>query len=74
MAEKVKRFQITLKPEVAKELEKMAEEWGTSRSGMITILTKLRRDYERESFENDIEERLLRESVRKGEFVEKYED
>jgi metal-responsive CopG/Arc/MetJ family transcriptional regulator len=40
------RVTITIRPEVLKELDRMAEEWGTSRSGMITILTKLRVDYE----------------------------
>lgn len=68
MANNFKRIQITLKPDVVAELDKMAEEWGTSRSGMITILTKLRRDYEKSLYENDVEERLFRESVRKGDF------
>lgn len=64
MAENVKRIQITLKPDIIIELDKMAEEWGTSRSGMITILTKLRRDYERERFESDIAEMQLRDLVK----------
>lgn len=68
MATNFKRIQITLKPDVVAELDKMAEEWGTSRSGMITILTKLRRDYEKSIYENDIDERLLRDSVKRGEF------
>lgn len=53
MANNFKRIQITLKPDVITELDKMAKECGTSRSGMITILTKLRRDYEKSIYEND---------------------
>lgn len=65
---KVKRVQITLKSDVADELDKMAQEWGTTRSGMVTILTKLRRDYEREKYERDIEEHVVREASQRGEF------
>lgn len=54
--ENVKRIQITLKPEIAEQLDLMAEEWGTTRSGMVTILTKLRREYEldRNQISNEI--------------------
>lgn len=38
MEDKAKRVSVTLKPDVLKSLDKLAEEWGTSRSGMITIL------------------------------------
>ena len=39
---KAKRVQMTLKPEIVEELDRLADEWGTTRSGMVTILTKLR--------------------------------
>ena len=39
---KSKRVQMTLKPEIVDELDRLADEWGTTRSGMVTILTKLR--------------------------------
>ena len=42
----VKRVQVTLKPEILRELDRLAVEWGTTRSGMITILTKLRVDHD----------------------------
>lgn len=44
--EKSKKILITLKPDILEELDKMADEWGTSRSGMIAILTKLRKEQE----------------------------
>lgn len=44
---KVKRVQITLKPEVLNDLDKLADEWGTTRSGMVTILTRLRLEHDR---------------------------
>lgn len=43
---KAKKITVTIKPEVLKELDRLAEEWGVTRSGMITILTKLRVDQE----------------------------
>lgn len=39
---KAKRVQMTLRPEIVEELDRLADEWGTTRSGMVTILTKLR--------------------------------
>lgn len=42
MDEKAKKVTITIKPDVLRDLDKLASEWGTTRSGMITILTKLR--------------------------------
>lgn len=39
---KSKRVQMTLRPEVVEDLDRLAKEWGTTRSGMVTILTKLR--------------------------------
>ena len=48
--EKVKRYQITLKPNIAYELDKMADEWGTTRSGMIATLIKLKKEEELNSF------------------------
>lgn len=39
---KSKRVQMTLRPEVVEDLDILAKEWGTTRSGMVTILTKLR--------------------------------
>lgn len=68
--EKSKKIMMTLKPDIVEELDNMAKEWGTSRSGMVTILTKLRRDYERNLFENSLEERFLYERAVKGEFSE----
>lgn len=62
--EKSKKIMMTLKPDVVEELDKMAKEWSTSRSGMVTILTKLRRDYERDVYENEISEMLLREGIK----------
>ena len=62
--EKSKKIMMTLKPEIVEELDKMAKEWGTSRSGMVTILTKLRRDQERDLYENEIVEMLLRENIK----------
>lgn len=44
--ENLKRVQITLRPQVLVELDRLADEWGTTRSGMITILTKLRVDHD----------------------------
>lgn len=44
--ENLKRVQITLRPQVLTELDRLADEWGTTRSGMITILTKLRVDHD----------------------------
>ena len=44
--ENLKRVQITLRPQVLAELDRLADEWGTTRSGMITILTKLRVDHD----------------------------
>lgn len=41
--EKAKRISVTLKPEVIKELDDFAEQWGVSRSGMISVLVKLRK-------------------------------
>ena len=46
LEEKSKKIMMTLKPEIVEELDKMAKEWGTSRSGMVTILTKLRKEQE----------------------------
>lgn len=46
MEEKAKKVTITIKPDVLKDLDKLASEWGTTRSGMITILTKLRIDHD----------------------------
>ena len=66
--EKSKKIMMTLKPDILEELDNMAKEWGTSRSGMVTILTKLRRDYERDLFERNLEERFLYERSLKGEF------
>ncbi|NLM66824.1 MAG: hypothetical protein GX180_06580 [Enterococcus sp.] len=44
--DKAKRVQMTLKPDVVDELDRLAKEWGTTRSGMVTILTKLRVDHD----------------------------
>ena len=44
--ENLKRVQITLRPQVLVELDRLVDEWGTTRSGMITILTKLRVDHD----------------------------
>lgn len=57
--EKSKKIMMTLKPEIVDELDRMAKQWGTSRSGMVTILTKLRSEYERERLEHDVDEMFL---------------
>lgn len=48
--EKVKRYQITLKPSVADDLDKMADQWGVTRSAMIANLIKLKKEEEMNSF------------------------
>lgn len=42
------RITITLKPNILKELDRLAKEWGTSRSGMVTNLTQLQIKHEAE--------------------------
>lgn len=44
--DKPKKIMITLKPDIVEDLDRMAKEWGTTRSGMIAILTKLRKEQE----------------------------
>ena len=50
----LKRVQITLRPQVLEDLDRLADEWGTSRSGMITLLTRLRVDFERSELMADM--------------------
>lgn len=44
---KAVRLNISLKPDVIDELDRMADLWGTTRSGMVTILIKLRSDQDK---------------------------
>lgn len=44
--EQSKRITVSLKPDTIEILDKLAKEWGTTRSGMITILAKLRVDHD----------------------------
>lgn len=70
MSDKIKRFQITLKPDIAEELDKMAEEWGTTRSGMVTILTKMRREHEKDRLDRQADENYLRGEILKGKEID----
>lgn len=63
--EKAKRLSITLKPDVIKELDNFAEQWGVSRSGMISILVKLKKLDAENYWANIAEEDEISEDVRK---------
>ena len=63
--EKAKRLSITLKPEVIKDLDDFAEKWGGSRSGMISILVKLRKLDTENYWASIAEEEKISEDVRK---------
>lgn len=68
--DKPKKIMITLKPDIVEELDRMAKEWGTTRSGMVTILTKMRVEHEKERAEKQFDEYILREEILKGKNVD----
>lgn len=63
--EKAKRISVTLKPEVISVLDELADDWGTSRSGMISILVKLGKNDKEEYYSRQVEEMEMAERLTK---------
>lgn len=63
--EKAKIVSVSLKPEVIRELDSLAESWGTSRSGMISILVKMNQREIENNMSDYAEEVVFFEKMRK---------